>query len=63
MTLSQIRNRVQALQRKYAKELAVYESTEGGGRDGGAGYKGPRGATVPVDFGSLASVNGLRWSC
>ena len=39
------------------------ESTEGGGRDGGAGYKGPRGATVPVDFGSLASVNGLRWSC
>ena len=24
MTLSQIRNRVQALQRKYAKELAVY---------------------------------------
>ena len=39
------------------------ESTEGGGRDGGAGDKGPGGATVPVDFGSLASVNGLRWSC
>ena len=39
------------------------ESTEGGGRDGGAGDKGPGGATVPADFGSLASVNGLRWSC
>ena len=39
------------------------ESTERGSRDGGAGDKGPGGATVPVDFGSLASVNGLRWSC
>ena len=39
------------------------ESTERGGRDGGAGDKGLGGATVLVDFGSLASVNGLRWSC
>ena len=39
------------------------ESTERGGRDGGAEDKGPGGATVPVDFGSLVSVNGLRWSC
>ena len=39
------------------------ESTERGGGGGGTGDKGPGGAIVPVNFGQLASVDGLRWSC
>ena len=39
------------------------ESTQRGGGGGGTGGKGPGGAIVPVDFGQLASVDGLRWSC
>ena len=55
----EVRRRCRTILQSRAKP----ESTEGGGRDGGAGDKGPGGATVLVDFGSLASVNGLRWSC
>ena len=44
----------------YLRTVPVYpESTGRGG--GGTGDKEHGGAIVPVDFGQLASVAGLRW--
>lgn len=46
----------------YLRTVPVYpESTGRGGGGGGTGDKEHGGAIVPVDFGQLASVAGLRW--